>query len=682
MICYYLNYNLFEFENISSLICGKNINEFSAQIKEKIKVNFGEFDLRKELKFMSKMRNAKISLSNKNVRFCYLIQEDIPKKIFIDFESIKKMIFLLINNSIKFTNNGDILLKIYTNNNILIFVIRDKGIGIKQADLNNIGNEYFKVKNSNNEYGIGLGFSIFKSYLLALDGYYEIFSKVGIGPKIILYIPLKSNTKSEYKLFVNDKSLENEFNSFTDNKSSLNNLQKKLKHTKSWEHNSLQFSRLSKYNDFYFRSISSKNVQLKLKNSLNNIKFSQEKIGLLNSINEYLNNSVPSVKETIRNDNIIYDYNYTNDKGKKRENSLQMGSIDDSYLYENNLNKSFQGSCYKSNYFSEDKKYERKLSDRKSRYLIEKNENRIIYKNKNDSGHANNIISNSVMNPCKNIYINNNKNHYPKGNTNRHNNNINKISEIFRKDTNITKERQYLKNGPKKYIFKGPNNGINKEIRKTTITAKYEVTTVRRNESDFIFDIKYNRDIGFSIPNTDISSTNKKFTCFIKSEDKINFNNKHDSNFANDNNLRVINILFVDDEDLIRRSNINYCKKYQSQKFICNAEEASDGIEALYKVYQSFSGGFKYNIIITDETMTVMKGSLMAKIIKTFINENIFYDLLIGSLTSYEISSFDTNTSQKIFDFRGTKPISKYFMDNIFDKYNEKMNCNNIYSYK
>jgi len=98
----------------------------------------------------------------------------------------------------------------------------------------------------------------------------------------------------------------------------------------------------------------------------------------------------------------------------------------------------------------------------------------------------------------------------------------------------------------------------------------------------------------------------------------------------------VLRILIVDDESLIRQSQINLIKKYVVKKNISiEIEECEDGIECLYKIYKGLQKGIKYDLIITDETMNFLKGSFLAKIIKKLISENVIYNIKIIIMTSY-----------------------------------------------
>jgi len=129
----------------------------------------------------------------------------------------------------------------------------------------------------------------------------------------------------------------------------------------------------------------------------------------------------------------------------------------------------------------------------------------------------------------------------------------------------------------------------------------------------------------------------------------------------------ILRILVVDDEKLVRRSHINIITKYlEKNKIFFEIEECEDGIDCLYKAYIGINQGFKYDLIITDETMNFMKGSFMAKIFKKLTSENVLYDIKIFMVTSYE-SDYFSHLQGAIFEDIFTKPLSINNIDKIFN---------------
>jgi signal transduction histidine kinase len=84
-----------------------------------------------------------------------------------------------------------------------------------------------------------------------------------------------------------------------------------------------------------------------------------------------------------------------------------------------------------------------------------------------------------------------------------------------------------------------------------------------------------------------------------------------------------LNILIVDDDELVRQSNLRIIKSAANHMNIeINIIEACDGVECLLVVWQCFSNGIKLSMIFSDETMQYLNGSHTYDIIEKFSFKN------------------------------------------------------------
>ena len=108
--------------------------------------------------------------------------------------------------------------------------------------------------------------------------------------------------------------------------------------------------------------------------------------------------------------------------------------------------------------------------------------------------------------------------------------------------------------------------------------------------------------------NNNIGSTSIKETGITINTKDINFNYKK------------LCIIITDDENLIRKSVIRVIDKYFTSLKI-NLEltiiEANDGIESIIAVYSAISQNIHVDLIISDETMKYVSGSMSADIVQT-----------------------------------------------------------------
>ncbi|MDG1859093.1 MAG: HAMP domain-containing sensor histidine kinase, partial [Emcibacteraceae bacterium] len=122
---------------------------------------------------------------------------NIPKNmtlIFADDRALKQIFINIMNNSVKFTENGGkISLNAQTDENSHIIIIEDNGQGIPEDKMETVLNPFSRVENDpyRTQEGKGLGLAIVKSLMSLHNGTIEIESEYGIGTKVILTFPNK-----------------------------------------------------------------------------------------------------------------------------------------------------------------------------------------------------------------------------------------------------------------------------------------------------------------------------------------------------------------------------------------------------------------------------------------------------------------------------------------------------------
>lgn len=100
----------------------------------------------------------------------------------------------LIKNAIKFTNTGGIELGNYLKDNYLFFYVKDTGKGIPEDKLKVIFERFRQVESGNTKEheGSGIGLTIVKAYIEALNGNMKISSEEGKGSTFEFSIPYQS----------------------------------------------------------------------------------------------------------------------------------------------------------------------------------------------------------------------------------------------------------------------------------------------------------------------------------------------------------------------------------------------------------------------------------------------------------------------------------------------------------
>jgi len=172
---------------------------------------------------------------SKNLKFIIEKDTHLPDIIETDIQRLNQILKNLLSNAFKFTEKGEVKLKIYESHKnwrsgnpsldkarkVVAFEITDTGIGILKDKQNIIFEAFQQAEGSTSRKygGTGLGLSISRGLADLLGGTIELNSEVGRGSIFTLYLPLEYNPKlmkkekqnalvlSEYEVAQNDEKL-------------------------------------------------------------------------------------------------------------------------------------------------------------------------------------------------------------------------------------------------------------------------------------------------------------------------------------------------------------------------------------------------------------------------------------------------------------------------------------------
>ncbi|MBO3444264.1 HAMP domain-containing sensor histidine kinase [Clostridium sp. CCUG 7971] len=112
----------------------------------------------------------------------------------VDSEKIERIVLNLLSNAIKFSkSNSKILANIVVKDKLLIFIVKDFGIGIDDKNLSKIFDKFTQIDDSFTKYneGSGIGLSIVKSFVDLHEGTISVDSKINKGSTFKVSIPIK-----------------------------------------------------------------------------------------------------------------------------------------------------------------------------------------------------------------------------------------------------------------------------------------------------------------------------------------------------------------------------------------------------------------------------------------------------------------------------------------------------------
>lgn len=190
-----------------------NVLDFSSIENGKISIdNIDGINIREIINKISKI--YKQNLMKKKISMIINIADNIPNSITIDSNKLIQVITNLLNNAIKFTNCGSIMIIIKQETPcVLTFEIKDTGIGINEKTLHSLFTPFEQGdKGITKLYGgTGLGLAICKNIITMMGGEINIISKEHVGTTVIFQIPyiLKKehieNVFNEEENIINDK---------------------------------------------------------------------------------------------------------------------------------------------------------------------------------------------------------------------------------------------------------------------------------------------------------------------------------------------------------------------------------------------------------------------------------------------------------------------------------------------
>jgi signal transduction histidine kinase len=656
-------------------ISNTNFNNLQSCVNENKMIEISQFKLNKLIKNCLKIFETRAELNDKNLNFTYELEEDIIM-MNSDYRRINQILLNLLSNAYKFTNSGEICIKVHKdlyNKNLLNFMVKDSGTGFNMENMKTYNKDssmdiiknfnrtnifqsnkhvtnsvsYNKGNNENNIYGIGLGLRIVKVLVSILGENFEINTKE------------RGGTIVKFSLFMDysNKQIKNQIISFDlfnrKNKFRLNNSQiaalKKL-HTSNCKNDIIQ-------------EVIKLNSPVKTPVLFKKCRTERKSISMFFKKEDETKSEIETISKEIKMPNPFSLTREESSISKNLKLSIMASQdiiIENSSRDESNLSSTFllQNPSFNIDEVNKLKNFNTdENSNNKSDTFIEKSSTR-SYKNSQQSQNCNknskSINGGETTNLDQNQIEETNLITFPSN-----------ISEGIK--MNNYQISQCTQNGQEI-----PNNNYN-ESTNFVINISPEgdpsglgscsISPNHKNDKSSLLKSTYLSNANLQIAKSFKEPILKpKFT--IINENHLEAPSFNDSNFPMNPTTRI---LVVDDEKLIRQSEVKIIQKY-FKKIDRQVEiiECNDGVECLYQLFKGIQNGTQFDYIITDETMNFMRGSLMAQTVKSLTSDNVLYSIKIFMITSYESSSIIERFGN-IVDGIVTKPLTPENIKRIFD---------------
>ncbi len=212
------------FEYINGIISsGKTLINIINDILDLSKIEAGKLELQYEPISIDKICLEledlfSIKAKEKKLNLEFNINNDIPKFLVLDEIRLRQILFNLIGNGIKFTNEGSVNIKLYKKETSSIDIINlyievsDTGIGIPEDQFKNIFLSFSQkdTKNTRIYGGTGLGLTITKRLVEMMKGNISVKSEIAVGSTFTVCLPNVQIAKNHFNFSENNKINYNE----------------------------------------------------------------------------------------------------------------------------------------------------------------------------------------------------------------------------------------------------------------------------------------------------------------------------------------------------------------------------------------------------------------------------------------------------------------------------------------
>lgn len=175
---------------------GKHLLTLINDVLDVSKIEAGKLSIQIEpvnlAELLDHLQQLVVPLVKKNNNQFFIKDETSIISLNTDLLRLNQILFNLLSNAFKFTQQGQVYLNVYTKEDFCIFEVKDTGIGIDSEKIKLIFEPFTQAESdTTRKYGgTGLGLPLAKKLVNLLSGKLEVNSQLGKGSQFIVSLPI------------------------------------------------------------------------------------------------------------------------------------------------------------------------------------------------------------------------------------------------------------------------------------------------------------------------------------------------------------------------------------------------------------------------------------------------------------------------------------------------------------